>query len=76
MLGEPSLLHGYHHPVSCEVCSSVFGAEVPEVGFSKALLSLSACSVPKEVTAEAGEARVVTTNLSTTCVGFCGSAQK
>ena len=48
-----------------EVCSPVVGVEALSVGFNKALLSLSACSVPKEVSAEASEARVVTVNLCT-----------
>ena len=44
------------------------------IGFSKAALPLSACSFPKDLSAEASEAHTVTENLCTTCAGVLGFA--
>ena len=50
-------------PVGVRASSPVVGVEALRVGFDEAPSPLSACPVPKEVTAEAGEAQVVTANL-------------
>ena len=47
------------------VCALV-GGEALRVRFNEAPLPLSACSVPKEMSAEAREARMVTANVCTT----------
>ena len=57
-------------PIRGGVCSSVVGVEAMRVRFNQALLPLSVCPAPKEVVAEAGEARVLTEHLCTTCVSI------
>ena len=74
--GATSWLRGCHSPVGSWVSSPVVGAEALRVGFDKASLPLSECSVSKELSAEASEAKVVTVNLCTTHTGICGSVQK
>lgn len=64
MLGMASSLLGCcQYPVGGRVFSLVVGVEALRVGFYQALLPLSACSAPKEVTAEASESHVVTVTL-------------
>lgn len=59
----PSLLHGCHNPVRGRICSPAVGIKNLTVWFDKVPLPFSACSVPKEKTAEAIVACVVTMNL-------------
>ena len=53
-------------------CALVVGGKALRVRFNEAPLPLNVCSVPKETSAEAGEAPAVTANVHTTCVGPCG----
>lgn len=57
------MFHGCHSPDSGRVCSPVVEVETLRVRFNKGPLCLSVCSVPKEVSAEASDAHVVTVNL-------------
>ena len=61
--GVSSLFCGCHSLVRGRVCSSVLEVKILRFQFSKALLPLSVFSIPKEVSAEASEARVVAVNL-------------
>ena len=70
------LLCCYHCPVRGGICSPIIGLEALMVRFNHAPLPLSVCPGPKEVIAEASEARVFTEDLCATCVYMCGSAQK
>ena len=55
--------HGCHNPVRGGICSPAVGIKNLTVWFDKVPLPFSACSVPKEKTAEAIVACVVTVNL-------------
>ena len=57
------------------VCTLVVG-EARRVRLNEAPLPLNVCAVPKEPSAEAGEAPAVTADVRTACVGVPGSAQK
>lgn len=72
VLDKASLLCGCHSPVRGRICSPVFGLEALRVKFSKSLLPLNVCSVPKDVTSEVRDS----VNLCAAHVGIHGFAQK
>lgn len=74
--GASSLLCGCHRPVRGRVCSSVVGVKSLKVIFYQSPLPSSACFSPKELTAEASEAYVVTAKLFTTQEGIHTSTKK